>query len=604
MHDVLHLEDYRGRRRRRRRRAVALYQADPERARLVRHLDEVVSLLGAERAAVLWVDEYGSGLVHVHTLLDLACDEPRREFALAPLRNAWDQGVPGLHDIPDVARTECTILPGRPGSFCAVALGSDGGRSWFLTADARSPRRPLGVEETDRLLFLAGECSAVVLHQDLAEEGTPRNQSFELLRRERFSGWPVLRDVEDRDGKDPVLASRITCRFLVTRLLRTLVDDDFNVSDELLASQIEGSREEFERSEVAQDPERPFWEEIVDAAEAGDRTGLASAAVALGDRVEWEGHLHGARELYRLAYDIAVVAQDSGVAVDAARFVGRSCRKLSDWDDAFHWYEVALGIAREEGLRAKEAAVLDGLGNTYRERGNFPRARESYEGALAIGEEIGDPWAVGSAHQNLAVLEKHAARTDEAIRHAWGAVLSYEEDAWRLRALGELAGIFLAARALEAAEEAYTVVAGRSDQIDAKAVALNALAHISALRKDEAEFDERVNRAQGTPLGQVSNAVRLDILLYRTRSFLCLGREEDARRTLKAARALATRCELYRGIFAVEELFETMEGSQGDGDGEGPAADVALGSELPAASVETLREVQRPLGRMSETMTP
>ncbi|NIP60552.1 MAG: tetratricopeptide repeat protein, partial [Gemmatimonadetes bacterium] len=191
------------------------------------------------------------------------------------------------------------------------------------------------------------------------------------------------------------------------------------------------------------DPERPSWTRVVDAVEAGDHRELATAILELSDRIEWQGFLHGARELHRLGYDVAVSIGDAALAVDAARFVGRACRRLSDWEDAFRWYGVARAVAAEAGMREREAIVIDGLGNTVRDRGNLPRARELYEEVLEIGRELASREVQAKAHQNLAVVEKHAGRTDEAIRHGWAAVDTYESDRWKLAALADLGDIFL-----------------------------------------------------------------------------------------------------------------------------------------------------------------
>ncbi|MBW3535195.1 MAG: hypothetical protein KY453_08280 [Gemmatimonadetes bacterium] len=68
---VLRLDEYRGRRDQRLRLARALHGAHDGRRRLLGLLETAVGVLDADRAAVLWVDEYGAGLVHVHLVLDL-----------------------------------------------------------------------------------------------------------------------------------------------------------------------------------------------------------------------------------------------------------------------------------------------------------------------------------------------------------------------------------------------------------------------------------------------------------------------------------------------------------------------------------------------------
>src|SRR5688500_8778683 len=131
---VLRLDELRVRREQRLQRALALHRTDAERHRVIEHLAGVTALLGCDRAAAVWVDEYGPGQVHVHAMVDLLSDLPRRRFPAEPLRLAWNDGVPGKLDLPDVARGAAIPLHDAGRSLCAVALGSDGARAWFLVA--------------------------------------------------------------------------------------------------------------------------------------------------------------------------------------------------------------------------------------------------------------------------------------------------------------------------------------------------------------------------------------------------------------------------------------------------------------------------------------
>ena len=85
---VVRLDELRVRREQRLQRCFALHRTDGERFRVVHHLAEAARLLAAERVAAVWIDEYGPGVVHPHTVLDLLSDIPRRRFAAEPLRLA------------------------------------------------------------------------------------------------------------------------------------------------------------------------------------------------------------------------------------------------------------------------------------------------------------------------------------------------------------------------------------------------------------------------------------------------------------------------------------------------------------------------------------
>ena len=181
---VLKLAEYRDRRQQRIAMSRAFTRVDPVRSAVFDRLAEIALVSGADRVATVWVDEYGPGLVHPYLVLDLLADRPRRHFDIEPLNRAWEFGVPGAHD--DV------IAPGGTGSSTfAIALGSDGTRAWFLVADSVTARPPLDEEVRDRLMFIAGGSSAIVLHRDLDGEPEPDGAGGG-----RFAGWPILRDLE------------------------------------------------------------------------------------------------------------------------------------------------------------------------------------------------------------------------------------------------------------------------------------------------------------------------------------------------------------------------------------------------------------------------
>ena len=245
-----------------------MHRTDSDRLQVIEHLAGVTSLLGCDRAATVWLDEYGPGLVHVHAIVDLVSDVPRRRFPVESLRLAWNDGVPGKLDVSDLAQSAAIPIHDVAGSLCTVALGSDGARAWFLVTDGMRARLPLDSETSGRLMFLAGECAGVFLHRDVP--GASQGRSGE-----RFAGWPILRDIEGRDV-DEVASGRIGGRFLVARALRSVVDEDLAVEPAALAHQLEGVRRELS-SLAGQDQERPLWDEVLSSLEQGEWRALASA---------------------------------------------------------------------------------------------------------------------------------------------------------------------------------------------------------------------------------------------------------------------------------------------------------------------------------------
>jgi len=557
---IVHLESYRGRREVRYRLAVALHGHQPDRLAILEHLWRALALVGADRAAVVWVDEYGPALARPHTLLDLAAHRPRRFFSPVPLRTAWETRVPGLLDIPQTGGRWERLGEGIASS-CAIAIGSDGPRSWFLVLDSLTPRQPLTDRVAGELMFLAGEVSAVVLHRELDLSANHRSkelgdeQRFPLgAKRGSFSGWPVLKDLEGRE-KYREVSRKIGNRFLVARVVRGLVEDDLVASQESLCHQIDGVREEL-GSDLEQDPEAAVWDEVLRAAVGSDHLALTTALLDWGRVVEGQGHFNGATEILAMAFELAKATGSPDEAVDAARFQGKIFRTQAEWARALAWYDVARGVAEESGNQRKLAAVLDGLANAHRDRGNLPQAREVLQEVMEIGKQNGDRYALAIAHHDLMTVDRLGGDLVSAIEHGWLAVRSYESRDGRLRALFDLAGVLRESGELSAAWDAYSVVVHQVQGTEARILALDALAFVAALRGDRPQYEALRGELDAERWEEVPPVYRGQVLFYRGLSSRALGEEEEARAWLGKALAFAEEYGLNKLIFDSEAALE------------------------------------------------
>lgn len=552
---ILRLDEYRERREQRLRLAASLYRSDPARSDLLGHLSRVATLLGADRTATVWIDEYGPGLVHPHVVLDLLSDRPRRSFLAEPLRRAWEAGVPGLFE----SHAQGVAVRGEgPLWTVAVALGSDGTRSWFVVADGVSSSRPLDDVVRDRIMFLAGECSAVVLHRDL--DTLPRGEVDETRKASaRFAGWPILQDIEGRED-DEAESRRIAMRFVVARLPRLLVDDDLASPADRLKQQAERAREEMARDLEAGDVghEARLWADVLDAFQEGDLESLGRALLALGEAVEARLHLHGAVELYRTAYELFAATGRVAPAVDSARFAGRALRRLACWDESLRWYSVAREVAVAGALPGRVSLVLDGMANLHRERGNLPAARAVLVDALSFAEESQDDEARATVFHGLTGLEHQAGRLDDAVAWGWKAVQAYRTRDQQVMALASLGGVLLDAGALSSSADAWACVRDLAANDYYRLYAVDALGHIAALRGDAAGFARWAAEADAMGWDSGTLPVKAEILHYRGLSHRALGNAEQARTYLQRAVAFAEEHGYSQTLFAAEGALKAL----------------------------------------------
>jgi len=543
---VLHLEDYRGKRAHRLRIADRLYGADPKRLAIFRHLSQVAELCDADRAATVWVDEYGPGSVHPHVILDQLSDRPRRFFSVEPLRRAWELGVPGAIDA--LADPTSSI----PTTF-AISLGSDGMRAWFLVAESPAGRPLLDAATRDRLMFLAGECAAVVLHRDLDALLPAADQPSEG----GFAGWPILKDLEGRES-DEAESRRIAQRFVVGRVVRMLADDDFVILPERMTEQVRRARAELPGKEESTDAEAALWHRALDRLDAGDLEGLARDLVALGQAVERQEHGHGALEIYDCAYHLATAVSDPRSAAEAAWYGGRVLRRRAAWDEASERYQTALHIADVAGLSDTSVNVLVGLALLKQDVGNLPAARTRLDEALGVAEAAGVRDTVAVVHHSYMGLEQLAGNVVKGLEHGWVAVATYEDPERRTQCMASLGGLLIDSGDTEAARDAWTLVEHTSTDRFYLIYAHDALAHLSAMAGDEIGFREHADRCDRLDWESGSKSVKAEVLFYRGLSYRALGRLDEAEEWLRRALSFAEEHGYNRTMFRAEHALESL----------------------------------------------
>lgn len=566
--NVLRLDEYRDRRQLRLTLARAFAQNDAPRRALHDHLVRVAEVTGADRVAAVWIDEYGPGYAHPYLVLDLISDRPRRAFSLEPLHQAWDDGIPGAFD--SLASRDA-IGP----STVAVALGSDGARGWFLVADSVGRRPPLEPATNERLMFLAGECSSVVLHRDLDGNGVAGAES-------RFAGWEYLEDIEghESDAERTKIATR---RFVVGRLVRMLLDDDLVVADERRVELAERARRELDCDPEA--TECSILRGVLDAYVSGDLDALGRAVRALGEEAERHEHVGASLEAYRAAFEIAAALGDAELGVETSRAAGRVLRRSARWTEADASYERALSIAEAAGLGGLAARSLSGLGLIRRDMGDLPGARERFERALQVAAAAAEGEALASVYHDLMGLEVMAKDLHTALRHGWRAVNAYDTQVGRTRCMAGMASVLLELGDLEAAEDAFAVVAKTSEEHYYLSYALDALAHVAALRGDATLFRTRVAAADELDWEGGALSAKADILCHRGLSYEAIGETEEALRLLQRAHDIAAEHQLSRVLAKAQAAIQRLSQAERPA----PAANGSAPSEV-RSGLRAMRE--------------
>ncbi|MEP7028086.1 MAG: tetratricopeptide repeat protein [Candidatus Eisenbacteria bacterium] len=151
-----------------------------------------------------------------------------------------------------------------------------------------------------------------------------------------------------------------------------------------------------------------------------------------------------ARPLFEEAFAEADSAMQPALAVDAAHMVAIAAANDSAAGDALAWNERALAMAESSSnpeARSWRASLLNNLGWTYHDAGDFPKALGLFERAVAARKEEGDARSVREARWMVARCLRSLGRLDDALAQQRAlekeCALSGEPDGYVFEELGE-----------------------------------------------------------------------------------------------------------------------------------------------------------------------
>ena len=107
--------------------------------------------------------------------------------------------------------------------------------------------------------------------------------------------------------------------------------------------------------------------------------------------------------------------------------LGNVYRSLGQYPQARDNYDQALAIFQDLGDRNGEASALNNLGTVYRSLGQYPQARDNSDQALAIFQDLGDRDGEAKALNNLGVAYWYQGQWSEAESVLQEAIAVYEK---------------------------------------------------------------------------------------------------------------------------------------------------------------------------------
>lgn len=121
-----------------------------------------------------------------------------------------------------------------------------------------------------------------------------------------------------------------------------------------------------------------------------------------------------ARPLFLQAWEAARACEEDGFAVDAAHMIAI----VEEDEESVRWNETGLSLARtssEPRARRWRASLLNNLGWTYHDRGEYARAHALFEEAMAARLESGKIAEIDVARWCVARSLRSLGRAEEAL---------------------------------------------------------------------------------------------------------------------------------------------------------------------------------------------
>ena len=125
----------------------------------------------------------------------------------------------------------------------------------------------------------------------------------------------------------------------------------------------------------------------------GHQVGEAAMLNNVGWFLAVLGHYQQARVFCEQALALSAILDEPEAPYHAWDSLGYVERNLGNLDAAATCYRRALALCRESGARYVEAVITTHLGDVYHAAGEPSQARDAWQQALSIFEELGDPGA-------------------------------------------------------------------------------------------------------------------------------------------------------------------------------------------------------------------
>jgi tetratricopeptide (TPR) repeat protein len=326
---------------------------------------------------------------------------------------------------------------------------------------------------------------------------------------------------------------------------------------------------------------------IVDSVETAKDPTVASLTprlMAYGRCLDHDARWAQAIDVYRSTLTYVSAERDPHTVIDAHMRLAHCYRVIGRFDEAAHSYQEAkqTGAAANDPMKVLHARV--GEGTLSVARGNLPLAETILDEAIVGATVAGFDDVRAIALHGRAFVANARGQHEAAARYAYQALRLTHSLPARDRILTDLAMSLTQLGALDAARDAFLVVAATGEEQYVRWIAMINLMEVGALQMNE----PLVDRYRRELLDEVLPPyLRAQYHYHSAVGYGAFGKLTAAESALAQANDLAERHSLNQLLFQIDELRRAVA--------QGIAADRRAGRDLP-----TIRDIVDAVAEMRE----
>jgi len=304
---------------------------------------------------------------------------------------------------------------------------------------------------------------------------------------------------------------------------------------------------------------RQILNRIVDAGESAaepDALCVARHLMGYGRSLDYDGRYALAADVYRTLIRYVPATLDADVAIDAQMRLGYCLRVQDDWSGAEAAYGQAHAIAFARGDMPKALHARIGDASVAFARGNLPVAESTLDEIIVEAAEPEFSDVRSLALHDRAGVAHWRGQYDYAVRLAYSALKITRSLTARDRILADLANAFTQLGVLDAARDAYMVLANTAQEQYVRWLAMINMLEISALQTNAAVFEDyRIDLVGET----LPSFLQAQYHFYTAFGYHAFGKDDAAMHALQQATELAESHRYNQLLFQIDELTTAIK---------------------------------------------